>query len=768
MKVLYTFDDKNQTNCLARWNPKDPIRTVSLDTTTTIGVIELHECISAITQCSPELVSRLDQDDYTVYAYDYSEYGTPLVGQGMLSRILAAGMSFMPGTESEKLVTGRVSKNVMGLFTSGAKETLEVKLRLVPVPKMVQNNYGNGTEGRRTESICGTPPNLETIEWDSFRARQQSMGNASQRNGMEMVNELLSPNVSDAAVGDLFNQQTTNVGNSGTTSLVPGKKTTSRPSSRTSVKRPRARKPKAAPATGGSTSGYEEGTDGDDGPAPKKKRARVTKAAQQNNNAVFSAVPESLRVAASTAQSLRMFRPIAMTTNPAAIAVQDIPRAPTPIPHLPNQHVTRDRAPSQSGLRRDSFAALPQSPQRQHISPYVQIDDPPEDQLRTSIETANPSPERSFSPMETPQEIGSSPPLIRTRQPTLLGSSPPCPSSPVLPQMPRTDSGFMSGSLEELFGEEDPAPRDNERDKERQFDDQMEFVTKDQPGTMDILSTKLPTANQSRSASAARSAVSRAGSIISEDGQVLPPLKKGPRGPYGKRKPKSKETVAEGSRLAKIPMAAPSPIDRPPSVARNAMSQPPEVQIIPPPQPAPSSRPNSRMTARTASMGVLTMPTIPASDPVLPPLTLQRSQTWSEVPYSASELPAFTVFANQQPDVSEVEAQESSRAGRAKKAAVEKRLADCLATGVAPPYCHNCGNIKTPTWRKAWAQKFQGEPGYYDYSEEPGRVTAITILSRDNDGRPTSYQLIKKSLASAEKQADFSEVVLCNRKSPVV
>jgi hypothetical protein len=38
---------------------------------------------------SPELISKLE-NDYTVYAYDYSEYETPLVGQGMLSRVLAS------------------------------------------------------------------------------------------------------------------------------------------------------------------------------------------------------------------------------------------------------------------------------------------------------------------------------------------------------------------------------------------------------------------------------------------------------------------------------------------------------------------------------------------------------------------------------------------------------------------------------------------------------------------------------------------------------
>ncbi|EHL00474.1 hypothetical protein M7I_3558 [Glarea lozoyensis 74030] len=65
LKVLYTFDDQNKTNCLARWPHVLEIQTVAMDETTSIGVIELKTCIQAIVQCSPELVARLGQD-YTV------------------------------------------------------------------------------------------------------------------------------------------------------------------------------------------------------------------------------------------------------------------------------------------------------------------------------------------------------------------------------------------------------------------------------------------------------------------------------------------------------------------------------------------------------------------------------------------------------------------------------------------------------------------------------------------------------------------------------
>jgi hypothetical protein len=48
VKVLYTFDDDNKTNCLARLPNALPIPVVSLDESTEIGVMELKICIQAI------------------------------------------------------------------------------------------------------------------------------------------------------------------------------------------------------------------------------------------------------------------------------------------------------------------------------------------------------------------------------------------------------------------------------------------------------------------------------------------------------------------------------------------------------------------------------------------------------------------------------------------------------------------------------------------------------------------------------------------------
>lgn len=48
VKVLYTFDDQNNSNCLARLPNALNIPVVSLDETTEVGVIALKNCIQAI------------------------------------------------------------------------------------------------------------------------------------------------------------------------------------------------------------------------------------------------------------------------------------------------------------------------------------------------------------------------------------------------------------------------------------------------------------------------------------------------------------------------------------------------------------------------------------------------------------------------------------------------------------------------------------------------------------------------------------------------
>ncbi len=398
------------------------------------------------------------------------------------------------------------------------------------------------------------------------------------------------------------------------------------------------------------------------------------------------------------------------------------------------------------------------------------------------------------------------------------------------------------------------------------------FVIEEEiPGPPELLPTRMPDIGTPRMVeSRARAAINLAGSVVSEDGQVLPPLKKSNRGPmrramsqpdirvpqYQTQKsslgpqqigtpqpeqhfephhsmsqpppeflcsahtpqyqqdiqypiqneapqhqpemfqytrnevPRSLPEMQQPGRVATplLPVADPVlALDSAPPVTTNAESAP-EVVVLQVPElatstapttgPAPHSRPTSRsgMKVRTASMGSLTLPQIPASDPVLHPSSLQRSQTWSEVPHQYSEFPMSFMQDMQhmqhmphgmsfhQPPPS-TNGLPYNKTLQSKKALIRQKLEDAIARGQMPPYCANCGAIETPTWRKAWSQDLQGVPGYHEYSDAPGRVTAIIILARNDENIPTSYKLVKKFLGKEEKQEDFDEYILCNRKS---
>ena len=100
LKVLYTFDKEHKNNHLARGINVLHIQTAYIDDSTQIGIVDLKTCVQTIVAASPELVAKLEED-FTIYAYDYSEPDTPLVGQGMLSWALAAPQTNAEGQDGE-------------------------------------------------------------------------------------------------------------------------------------------------------------------------------------------------------------------------------------------------------------------------------------------------------------------------------------------------------------------------------------------------------------------------------------------------------------------------------------------------------------------------------------------------------------------------------------------------------------------------------------------------------------------------------------------
>ena len=745
VKVLYSFDNENKTNCLARWPQPLDIRTAYLDENTQIGVIELKTCIQAIVAASPELVAALGQD-YTVYAYDYSEYETPLVGQGMLSWVLASSSSTpsAPAHQSRTIVTGRVCKNLLGLFSSNLQETLEVKLRLVPVPTSLQSEYIESMKKYRDISQM-MPEGFDPQAWTTFvqanpailqlanKSRSQSPAVGSGQTGgfgIEHVQRLLSgesyqqrniesqstqqakpepqrltPQNNNYAISDAAPQLPRMPSPASSVASATTKKRRGRPPG----PNPRRSRVKTATRQASVDTGYasnderfEEG--------PNKKRAKVMQA-EWSGNADFGRQPESLRVAASTAASIRIHQPTAVRPNNSiANSLEGPPRVPTPIAD-PSNCMQRPQLPvSRSNLRRESFAIG----KKEYASPYDPVD--PNVKLAESAMT---SPEASQAE-SSPVDIASSPPVYcRTST---------CPSSPNLTTQARQfeDSGFMSGNIDDLFENDEMRPVDDEdRDVAAQYSKRPNISALP---ALEEPAAQLPEPNTSQQ---------------TRDVQQ-------PSAPHEQH-----QQLHELQRRNILPQQIQQPYELP-----QPQQQEDNAVIL--------SRNPARGTvglSRTASSNNLALPPVPASDPIRP--NLNRSQTWSghQAPHPASDMtpipPVMETIERPVPRPrkgSEI----GTGSGVRRKQAIQSKLALSVAAGEMPPFCENCGAIETPTWRKAWVKIHSGTPEHVVISEEEGGIIAWQTLQTDCNENICLYRIVKKSVLKTDE--GFTEILLCNRK----
>ncbi|KAI9840753.1 MAG: hypothetical protein M1837_001327 [Sclerophora amabilis] len=754
LKVLYTFDDQNKTNCLARWPHVMNIQTVYLDEATPIGVIELKTCIQAIVSASPELVAKLGQD-YTVYAFDYSEYETPLVGQGMLSWALASASPTpgAPAHQSRTVITGRVCKNILGLFSNGVKETLEVKLRLVPVPTCLQSEYLNSMDKYRELSKV-MPTGFDASAWTAYLQANPTLGALAGKlearatdselaqtpgAGSEFLSQLLSPadfsgcppqepsvlaeppgenTESQEAPSEEHLHRSASPRASSHTAVVQHPDTQERPSrapSRASKKKPNPKSDGRAESQNGIGSvSHEEG--------PAKKRARLTKAKWSGKNSMGTD-GGPLRVAASTAASMRLHRPIATYPSKSRQgSIAELPRAPTPRPlmtnKLPTPHLER------GGVRNESLetnnAGAPSVPHSYEV--------------HQSVESTLPSlmNEDYNSPSNTPINIASSPPIIQ--------DMPSVPSSPNLPALrPDVDSGFMSGTMDDLFENDDEMrPVDDEdlavaagysrRDGPQSSKDFT--IEQENPGPTNLLPTKMlprPVTNRAKSIAGANSIASSDAAGSPEDGNNGPPANK--RKQHG-----SNQSSRPRPRL-KTQTTAPA---------------------VSSAQPPPSDRPVKPPSAA----GSLTLPPVPNSDPVLFPPGLQRSQTWSGADFPTSDAPEAAQSGECKGGKrSATNTQPRKRTGEQRKQAIQRRLETAIQSGEMPPYCENCGAIETPTWRKAWVKVVDGTPDQVRVSDDEGGIIATVQQVKGEDGLP-SFSILKRSLL--EDDEGFTEIQLCN------
>ncbi|PYH43836.1 putative GATA transcription factor (Ams2) [Aspergillus saccharolyticus JOP 1030-1] len=710
LKVLYTFDDASKTNCLARWPHLLDIQTAALDEKLQIGVIELKTCIQAIVSASPELVAKLGHD-YTVYAYDYSEYETPLVGQGMLSWVLASASPTpnAPAHQSKTMVTGRVCKNVLGLFSKGAQETLEVKLRLVPVPTLLQSEYLESMQRYRELSNI-IPHEFDAQAWTSFL--RQNPGLVSPRDqqpdpiaspvdhaGIERFHQLLSegstprelPSVTaNASMRSVSPAQSA----LGPVSRIPtpaqqheqhtqqlqhhhpdrSYNDSIRPSSSASMRDSElpVHSRYAASRRGSIQSGY--GSCDESSEQQPRKRAKLYRAEWPGKSDLnIERQPSSLRVAASTAASVRIHRPTPV--NPAIAAAQNSNeepvRPPTPISHAPD--LSRRARPPPSLLRESSLHTP-------YTSPYPMSDDHPTGD--------NHSPESRYHGLFEPSfSMPSSPPVLESG---FLGRS-----SPVLP--PMADSGFMSGGMDELLDDEIGTPLD------------------------DSVST-----GAARGKRIVRTAVHASSPITA---------------------PTNMENFPAGAAVDhSTKERASAPVRGPASNAGSRPSSRASMRQAPKPlAPAPMSQ--SELEQLISA--------IPASDPILPShLHTQNAQPWAGPmsDFTAAETPA------PQPVLEDGKIRSGTGARRLRQ--VQARLDRCIKSGQVPPYCENCGAIETPTWRRAWSKEFEGsEDDANELTKDP-TMLFWQAVERDDQEKVIKFKVYKKSLADTDN--DFVQVLLCN------
>lgn len=452
VKVLYTFDAESKTTCLARLSDTLQIPVVEIEQDASVGVIPLQRCLQSIILASPELLPPLHNQDYAIYAYDYSEHETPLVGQGMLSTAITQS-----GSSANTMVTGRVCQNIPAIFSNGVKETLEVKLRLTPVkqPKD-QNGTGSPRHGSFATS-AGFDPNAWNNAMPPGRSPQDESEllhldlmkshSASERS---VLDEMFGTDESINATHALKHMGSTNsltdsgLGESPAFSApfhsAPGSRAGSPMSSggvlshmrhnsfsagnAYPIDQPRceSRASMRGDYNNVQESSYDECLDDDGQP---RKRAKITQTDWRGRSS-FGGKSGNLRVTAATTASMQLYRPV--PARPSAIGhdLEPPPRVPTPVPKVNNgpRRLVRPSLGPRSLLRQSST-----------MSSYTMSDiDALSDAIASSPEDNSPG--NSIGDGVTPPDIPSSPPVFsgaHIRSPGRASSN-----------WQQADSGYMS------------------------------------------------------------------------------------------------------------------------------------------------------------------------------------------------------------------------------------------------------------------------------------------------------------------------------------
>jgi hypothetical protein len=498
---------------------------------------------------------------------------------------------------------------------------------------------------------------------------------------------------------------------------------------------------------------------GEDG---SRKRVRLTQTEWQGKS-YFGNQPDSLRVAASTAASIRTFRPSLMDSS--AIGGELGPRAPTPRPTEKRLKPT-NIGQNPSGLRRASSLCEYQVPGL--LSDGSVYDD------QASMAGSSP-------------DIPSSPPCFDHHDNYQNHPSPP---SPQLPELPlHHDSGFQSDLPTDVINSDLPGNETTEsraktvkkwRETRLKRNATMEWSTydptqhamSDAPPAPTPPSQQLPVEQAVVSHSRAMNAIGIATTATTKTTTTKPAARK--------------------SRAKKQKVANPEPSQPLPSI-----EQPQDTTRK---QGGRESPPSTAAATRAPSADVTQVPSLPTlpqdlldvatadgrqllpRDPVpnagpmsghipLPPRNVNskqgqgsrgpsfsRSQTWAgpSSDIEGSELPPSELDAHGNP---------RTGSGAIRRRTIQKNLQSAVATGQPVRFCENCGAIDTPTWRPYFVRVESGT-GEDVVCDAATGIHCWHPVIKDDEGKVLTYRIFKQwtSMTSEERNGMFEKLWFCNRK----
>ncbi|KAF4580297.1 GATA transcription factor (Ams2) [Ophiocordyceps camponoti-floridani] len=792
LKVHYTFDKNARINCLARHPQVLRLQAISIDDVTTIGIVDLRACLDAIIECSPELASG--QSDFSIYTVDYSEPDTPFVGQGLLSWALD---SMRPDAvhRPPKLVVGRVAKSLLAVFNAGSQETLEVKIRFFEsAPTQRGNRHGSvdfqqcqpfdrPTDKPQSE-FAATPS--AASDWNPFSHNDNQTVQAASESRVpsraQSPGHMVRANSLESSGGPLVSQP----------GVVPPQSTSMGSQPDMAQPQPRAVNGEAQHVDSTPIDAPEEATRASEAPSQassqastrgnRKRRGRADEEESQGGSSSSDAHPTGASVARQPARE-----PVLSRLRQESLPAQQTPTA------LYSDSRLQPLSPSQEyGRSPDSLGPTPAySEDSIASSPPVQP--------ATSFMRSSPPPSSPVLPPmpSTELQLDDCGFANDDDMDDLFGEEPPQPEQPVT--APTCDGLEKSGTTNTLGV---PTPF-------------QVFQMQDESNSNDPILL-----HSQNDASEPTPASTKQQPVVSKESMSLPRLERDlshKQARLGSCRPTMEPTPPPTTDAVEKP-TSPGPGPEPSTVPAQADDQsctapapdsaeesssssikkaeasksPAQQPSMPKPsfkrafQASKCKSVRSLMRSQSAGEAALALPSTPASEPAGPLSTSQSTAATTAMPgqnRSVSSGPLILPVPASDPvrpstQLDEVESRELSMAptditappspparsnkNMVKKQAIKQRLEEAILNGEMPPFCSNCGAIETPTWRKIWVQDCDGVPKYCEYSEKPGRVTAIEIMTRDAEEKPTSYRLVKKSLGPDDDKTAWKELLLCN------